>query len=226
MPARPGFGLGAVLVAALAGCSPGAASPPPAGLGAADGPDEGTASLCVEPGDEQPLAILAGDGCPWMLEHGEGDELRLRILDATGAVSVGREPPACASLRCDFHGVATTAGPVLVVEVPSVHTELPREIWVGLVGEGRLELVESWSGPPVQGDAADLGPAWSLEPHVCGDRIGLLAVRRHAVGSNPTPPAVITSREGLVSIGVEGLTLEPLDDSVRSRCEPAPGLAY
>ncbi len=138
----------------------------------------------------------------------------------------GAQPPSCAGLPCDFHGVVTPAGPVLVIEVPSAQTELPREVWLGLVGEGQLALIQAWSGPPIQGDAADLGPEWSLEPYLCGDRLALLGVARHEVGASARPPAHIAADEGLVKVTSDGLVIEPLSDGARARCELVPALAY
>ena len=176
---------------------------------------------CHEPDPRGAWARFAGDECDWELRDGpdEGSEdgrdgpgegggtLELSSLAISASAPVrGPVPPSCREHTCVYHGVSTSAGPLVLAVVPSLDSEMPSDVLLGFVHGDRLVFTSLWedAGDPVQSDFTRVGPAHALAPFVRGEALALRVVERlDAAGA--AIPEPLRAREG---------RLDPADPSV------------
>ena len=156
---------------------------------------------CRPAGEVDPLVAFEGPRCEWLLLS-DATGLRLRSLDdAAGPDVAGVMPHACLDDRCRFEGVHTEAGPVVIAIERSPASEMPGGLHLGMVAAGHLRFVDLWAGAgePVESEGTEVGPAFSLSPHVCGPRLALFVEPRFEVAGQGEPPRELAAREGLVT---------------------------
>ncbi len=131
------------------------------------------------------------------MRAGEDNLLELRHHQQGAAVQVGPAPLACTtSSACAWQLHQTSAGPLILASLPGVHSESPRELWVGLTNGHQLAFTPLWFGVHTTVDSSDLGPAWWLEPTICEQTLHLRAVARLAVARGEAPPPDLVRHEG------------------------------
>jgi hypothetical protein len=180
-------------------------------------PDPDPAACRPSPGAGA-WARFVGVECAWELRD-EGEQLILSslALDAP-APARGEVPEPCRTSTCVYHGVLTSAGPLLLAVVPSVQSEMPSDVLLGVTHGERLAFTSLWdgAGEPVDSDFTRVGPAHALAPFACGDGLALLAVERLDTVGQP-PPASLRAREGrldpaaLVASAGQAMPAEPVD---------------
>lgn len=195
----------------LLACNPPAARDAPAGP---TPPAGEVGARCVEP-PASALAILADETCPWALVPSDRSGLALHELAtaAPRAVAVA-EPDECAG-RCEWRGVMSAAGPVVVAWRASKLREGAEVAYVGAaLGGTTVRFVPLWVDRPAVGDGTPLGPSLALAPWVCGEELVLAPAPRLAGAGAEEPSAGLLAAAGVY--GIEG------DELVRRG--PAPEL--
>jgi hypothetical protein len=159
-------------------------------------------SPCQDPDPSDALTSFSGLRCPLeLVRHTDG--LRLRSLDPRPeAPATGPIPEPCEERPCDWEGVLTPLGPMIVVSVRSPHSEMAEGALLGWVQGTRLRFVDLWdgAGDSVIGDSTPLGPAFSLAPFACGTDIALFAAPRLDTLEGLEPPDTLSAREGLYTL--------------------------
>lgn len=154
---------------------------------------------CRSSNEVDAWARFPGGECDWEL-HDEGERLRLSSLAlSASAPARGEVPPPCRDRTCVYHGALTPVGPLVLAIVPSLDSEMPSDVLLGLAVGERLVFTSLWdgAGEPVQSDFTRVGPAHALAPFVCGEVLALLAVERiDAAGA--VVPETLRAREGRI----------------------------
>lgn len=153
-----------------------------------------------EPGPPRSWASFPGGDCGFELRD-DGDALVLQALTRdAGTAPRGEAPKPCRERTCAYEGIASEVGPLVLAVVPSFDSEMPESVWLGLVAGDQLRFVDLWegAGESVVTDNTRVGPAHALTPHVCGDRLALLAVERLEAARGLPPPDSLRAREGLL----------------------------
>lgn len=201
----------------LVGCSPPSTTqeegtPSPRAIAPDPDPELGCHTASVDGA----WARFEGDACDWELVD-DGDDLVLSSLAEATAVSArGLVPEPCRSATCVYHGVLTSAGPLVLAVVPSFDSEMPSDVLLGVVDGDRLAFTSLWegAGEPVESDYTRVGPAHALAPFLCGQVLALLAIDRLDAAGAAVPDG-LRAREGRI---------DPADPSIpagaveRSEC--------
>jgi hypothetical protein len=160
------------------------------------------AASCRPAGNVEPVLTFDGARCEWLLLRDATTGLRLRSLaDDAEADATGVLPDSCLEDRCTFEGAYTEVGPLLVARERSATSEMPAGMHLGVLDGEHLRFVDLWAGAgvSVHGDGTDLGPAFALAPHACGEALALFAAPRLSVVGEAEPPAQLRAREGRVT---------------------------
>ncbi|MCA9690886.1 MAG: hypothetical protein R3A51_06940 [Nannocystaceae bacterium] len=148
------------------------------------------------------LARFDGETCPFVLVRGAAPSaVELHSLTEPPTRRAGVAPERCPPERCQWSGVDTPAGPLLLAVAPSPASELPREVWLGAAGEAEaLAFTPLWTGEPATVDDTELGPVFALEPQLCGGALALtVRARLPPAGAEPPPPS-ITAAAGVYRV--------------------------
>jgi hypothetical protein len=161
------------------------------------------------------LALLTDAPCPWILVP-DGVALALRSTEVGASRSLVVEPPGSCAGRCEFTGVGSALGPVLLATRGDTAGEVIEAAYVGAsLGGGVVRFAPLWFGRAARGDSTELGPSHTLAPWVCGEVL-VLAVEGRLPASDAEEPA-----DGLVrAAGVYGLG----DDELRRTDVSPPNL--
>lgn len=145
--------------------------------------------------------MFEGQPCGWALRTGADSAVELVQSTKTPSRRVGTVPPPCEAGTCVYRGIDTPLGPVVVVEVAGVESEVPTGVWLGLVEGDQLRFVDLWedAGDPVIDEGIALGPAHTLAPFDCEGSLALFAQPRIPGAEVMPAPSSLVAREGAVS---------------------------
>ncbi|GEM_PF-6814704 len=186
---------------------PEVASTRPGGVRPKQGPS------CVASGGDA-VALVDGlrGGCGWSLSVDDAASLdgsahlSLRALTLVTAetetdsalVGEGAAPQACGPTlaRCEAEGVGTSLGPVLILRRLGGESEVPEQIYIGWVEDGRLGFAPSWGEQRSVVDHTRIGPVFALAPYDCGGALLLLPTPRLPEASGEQVPVALAARGG------------------------------
>lgn len=213
MPARARCGWW-VLGGSLA-CNPPAARDAPADAK----PPAEVGARCVEPPGSA-LAVLADETCPWALVPSDRSGLALHELAGAAPRAFAVAAPAeCAGEArsnaagepvlaggCEWRGVMSAAGPVVVATRASKLREGAEQAYVGAaLGGTTVRFVPLWVDRPALGDGTPLGPSLALAPWVCGEELVLVPTPRLAGATAEEPSAGLLAAAGVYALEGEEL---------------------
>lgn len=201
--------MAALALALVGACTP-QTSPDQRG-GSVDGEVE-VGPRCAPSSDAAVAVLEPGqrDGCPIAVEL-DDDVLELHALDQAAdgdeLLGRGRPPSACGRVLalCELVGrVDPKLGPVLLLSQRGAESEMPVQVYLGWVEDGRLGFTETWYGLPSVVDHTRVGPPWALAPHDCGGELALLPMARLPAAEVEAPPEVLDGLAGVWTIGQDG----------------------
>jgi hypothetical protein len=163
----------------------------------------GSSLACVPPnrvadsGDPptDAVGIVVGVPCDLALRSAVPDWILQSLADGS-EIARGAPPAKCLERTCLVSGRAEEVGTAIVVEVPGPHSEVPEEVWLGLVGEGSLAFVSAWPSEHAEGDVTRLGPVYGLAPFDCDGELVLRADARLPSAETEAPSAVLERSQG------------------------------
>ena len=141
-----------------------------------------------------------------LLVDDRGAGLWSLAADGDAPPARGPVPEPCEKGRCIFLGYDSAIGPIVFAVAGGPRSEMPAGVWVGAaLDDGKQQLVffDLWAGAgqSVIGDGTDLGPAHSLAPFSCGEKLGLFSVGRLAAAEGVEPARPLVAREGVYTWG-------------------------
>lgn len=186
----------AALCLALVACSPPATSDAPV----APAPPDELDARCVE-APAHALAILADGTCPWALVLSDSSGLAVHELAKASPRAFAVVPPPGCEVGCEWRGLVTEVGPVLVATRPSRISETAEEAWVGAaLGGVKLLFAPLWYDRSALGDVTPLGPSHTLAPWVCGKELVLAPEPRLAGAAAEEPSEGLRAAAGAYAI--------------------------
>ncbi len=159
-----------------------------------------TQTTCLTEGDQPLLARDDSGACPrTLVVVGQQVELRehQQLEPNSDGPQLGTAPVACEHPQaCDWQVAHSGAQPVVLATLPGIRSEHPRGLWLGLGHRGTLVFIPLWDNDHATLDGSDAGPAWWLEPTICGDTLILTPRPRLAVARGESPPPSLSQRAG------------------------------
>ncbi|MFO0634174.1 MAG: hypothetical protein U0168_15110 [Nannocystaceae bacterium] len=153
----------------------------------------------------------APDGCPMWLAL-QGERMQLSSSSLVPTPTAAGERASCRVAPCEFEGVMTPLGPMVVVTEPGAQSEVPVGVQLGfVVGLDTLVFVDLWAGAgaAVVEDSTALGPGHALVPSQCGTKLGLLARPRLPAAQGQEVPRELLARQGTIELSRKPLTIVP-----------------
>ncbi|MBV1857971.1 MAG: hypothetical protein KUG77_06125 [Nannocystaceae bacterium] len=203
-----------VALALIAGCGTNGGGSP--GAPEAEAPldrNEVPGSSCGDIDPDGALATFSGSPCGWTLRPQDDGTVELVHSIKTPTRSAGVMPLPCETLPCSVRGLETPVGPVLVLEVRGLESEVPAGVWLGVVLGNSLRFVDLWedAGAVVVDGGISLGPAHALAPFDCEGTLALFPEARLPGGAAVPPPVSLQRRAGALASEAAAVS--------RGRCE-------